>query len=40
MEIINFKGVLCKLGTYRVLGENKPILYYVSSPDQETMLKA
>lgn len=37
---INFKGVLCKLGTYRVNGEDKPTLYYISSPDDETMHKA
>ena len=35
-----YKEVLCNLGTYRVMGENKPALYYVDSPDQETMLKA
>lgn len=37
---INFKGVLCKLGTYRVNGENKPTLFYISSPNDETMYKA
>lgn len=35
-----YNGVFCRLGTYRVLGENKPALYYISSPDQETTLKA
>lgn len=35
-----YKGVLCKLGTYRVMGEDKPTLYYIDSPNQETMLKA
>lgn len=33
---INYKGVLCRLGTYRVNGEDKPTLYYISSPDDET----
>ena len=37
---INYKGVLCRLGTYRVNGEDKPTLYYISSPDNETMYKA
>ena len=27
---INYKGVQCRLGTYRVNGEDKPILYYIS----------
>ena len=36
---INFKGVLCKLGTFRVNGEDKQALYYISSPDDETMYK-
>lgn len=35
-----YKGVLCNLGTYRIMGENKTVLYYIASPDQETMLKA
>ncbi len=35
-----YKGVLCNLATYRVMGEDRPALYYISSPDQETMLKA
>ena len=35
-----YKGVLCRLGTYRTIGEDKPALYYIDSPDQETMLKA
>ena len=34
------KDVLCKLGTYRVMGEDKPTLYYIDSRDQQTMLKA
>lgn len=37
---INYKGVLCRLGTYRVIGEDKPTLYYISAPDDETMYKA
>lgn len=35
-----YKDVLCDLGTYRLMGEAKPALYYVDSPDQETMLNA
>lgn len=35
-----YKGVLCNLGTYRVMGEDRPALYYIDSPNQETMLKA
>ena len=37
---INKRGVLCNPPTYRVMGEDKPALYYIDSPDQETMLKA
>ena len=37
---VHYKGVLCNLATYRVMGEDKPALYYIDSPDQETMLKA
>ena len=36
---VHYKGVLCNLATYRVMGEDKPALYYIDSPDQETMLK-
>lgn len=35
-----YKGVLCKLGIYRLMGEDKPVLYYIDSPDQKTMLDA
>lgn len=35
-----YKGVLCKLGTYRVMGENKPALYYIDAPNQQTLLTA
>ena len=35
-----YKGVLCRLGTYCIIGEDKPALYYIDSPNQETMLKA
>lgn len=35
-----YRGVLCQTGYYRVTGENKPALFYISSPDQETMLDA
>lgn len=35
-----YKGVLCNLALFRDMGETKPALYYIDSPDQETMLKA
>lgn len=35
-----YKGVLCNLGTYRIMGEDKPALYYLDAPNQETLLKA
>lgn len=37
---INYKEVLCRLGTYRVNGEDKPTLYYIASHDDQTMYKA
>ena len=39
MKVI-YKGVLCRLGTYRVKGEDKPTLYCISSPDAEVAYKA
>lgn len=39
MDMI-YKGVLCRLSTYRTMGENRPALYYIDSPDQKTMLDA
>lgn len=33
-------NVLCNLGTYRIMGEDKPALYCVDAPDQETVIKA
>ena len=35
-----YRGVLSQTGSYRVTGENKPALFYISSPNQETMLDA
>ena len=35
-----YKGVLCRLTEYRVMGRTAPALSYISSPDQETMLRA
>lgn len=37
---INYKGVKCRLGTFRIKGKDKPTLYYISSPDDETMYNA
>ncbi len=31
--IIDFHGMLCKYGIYRVIGENKPILTLVNDKD-------
>ena len=35
-----YKGVLCRLTEYRAMGKTAPALSYISSPDQETMLRA
>lgn len=35
-----YKGVLCRLGTYRIMGEDKNALFYIDAPNQETVLKA
>ena len=35
-----YKGVLCRLTEYRAIGKSAPALSYISSPDQETMLRA
>lgn len=35
-----YKDVLCETGKYRTMGEDKPALYFISSPNQETMLAA
>ena len=35
-----YKGVLCRLAEYRATGKAVPVLSYISSPDQETMLRA
>lgn len=40
MEMIRYKGVLCRIGTYRVKGEDKPALYYVDAPDDQTVYNA
>ena len=40
MDRIIFKGVTCRLATYRVMGEDRPALYYIDAPDQQTMLEA
>ena len=34
-----YKGVLCRLGTYREMGEDIPALYYIDAPNQQTMLE-
>ena len=35
-----YKGVLCRMTEYRAMGKTAPALSYISSPDQETMLRA
>lgn len=35
-----YKGVWCRLTEYRAAGKVVPVLSYISSPDQETMLRA
>ena len=40
MEQLIYKGVLCRLSTYRIMGENKPALFYIDAPDQQTMIDA
>lgn len=35
-----YKGVLCRLAEYRAAGKAVPVLSYISSTDQETMLRA
>ncbi|MCI6266332.1 MAG: hypothetical protein MR598_05750 [Erysipelotrichaceae bacterium] len=37
---INYKGVQCRLGTYRINGEDKPTLYYISAPNSEIVYEA
>lgn len=37
---IYYKGVLCNLATYRVMGEDRPALYPVGSQDLETLYNA
>ncbi len=40
MDVISYKGVACRPGTYRVKGEDRPALYCVSAPDRETLYGA
>ncbi len=40
MDELIYKGVLCRLAAYRTMGENKPALYYIDAPDQQTMFNA
>lgn len=35
-----YKGVWCRLAEYRAAGKAVPVLSYISSPDQDTMLRA
>ena len=40
MDTITYKGISCRLGTYRVMGENKPALYCVDAPDDKALYDA
>ncbi len=40
MDQFIYKGVLCRLATWRVMGEERPVLFYIDAPDQQTMLEA
>ena len=40
MDKLIYKGVLCRLGTYRIMAEDKPALYYLSAPDWQTVYDA
>ena len=40
MNELLYKGVLCRLATYRIMGENRPALFYIYAPNQKTMLDA
>ena len=40
MDKLIYKGVICKLATYRIKGENRPALFYIDAPDEQTMLDA
>lgn len=40
MDTLVYKGVLCRLGTYRVLGEDTPALYYVDALDWQIVYDA
>ncbi len=35
-----YKGVLCRAGTFRINGEDRPALFYIDAPDQKTLLEA
>ncbi len=37
--VIEYHGMKCRYGTYRVMGEDKPILTLVNSSDWEKSLK-
>ena len=40
MEQFIYKAVLCRLTTYRIMGENRPALFFIDAPDQQTMIDA
>ena len=35
-----YKGVSCRLATYRIMGEDRPALFYIDAPDQQTVFDA
>ncbi len=40
MDTITYKGVLCRLGTYRVKGENRPALFCIDARNDWTVYDA
>ena len=40
MDTIKYKDVICRLGTYRVMGEDKPALYFIDAPYDQVMYDA
>lgn len=40
MDMITYKGILCRLGSYRVMGEDKPALYCVDAPNDQMVYDA
>lgn len=37
---LTYQGVYCLLATYRIMGEDRPTLFVISAPDDETVYRA